>query len=291
MPTDPELHLAATIEEMRRLARAARSQGCTLGLVPTMGALHEGHVRLIRACAEQVDRAAVSIFVNPTQFGPHEDYARYPRSLEADCARCAEGGACYVFAPGVEVMYPTGTDATSVVVPAALTDVLEGATRPGHFRGVATVVLKLLNIVQPDVAVFGEKDYQQLLVIRRMVADLDVPVEIRAVPIVREPDGLAMSSRNAYLNPEERRAATVLSRALARAGEAVAAGERTADRVRQVLRETVESERLARLDYAEVADPDMLAPVAVIDPARPPRALLAAWVGTTRLIDNAPLVG
>jgi pantoate--beta-alanine ligase len=188
-------------------------------------------------------------------------------------------------------MYPTGTEATSVAVPPSLTDVLEGASRPGHFRGVATVVLKLLNVVQPDVAVFGEKDYQQLLVIRRMVADLDVPVAIRAVPTVREPDGLALSSRNAYLTPELRRAAAVLSRALVRADEAVAAGERSADRVRQVLRQTVESEPLARLDYAEVADAETLTPAAAIDPERPPRALLAAWVGTTRLIDNAPLAG
>jgi pantoate--beta-alanine ligase len=291
MTNEPVPRLATTIEDLRELTREARSRGCTVGLVPTMGALHDGHVRLIRACADRVDRVVVSIFVNPTQFGPTEDFARYPRSLEADRDRCAVGGAACVFAPSVETMYPAGPDATSVMVPQSLANVLEGASRPGHFRGVATVVLKLLNIVQPDVAVFGEKDYQQLLVVRRLVADLDVPVRIEAEPTVREPDGLALSSRNVYLNPERRRAATVLSRALDRAREAVAAGERSADRVRQVLQETVESEPLARLDYAVVVEADTLASAVAIDPLRPARALLAAWFGTTRLIDNGSLVG
>jgi pantoate--beta-alanine ligase len=282
--------VVATIEGVRQAIAAARANGRIVGFVPTMGALHAGHVRLIEAAGAESAFVVVSIFVNPTQFGPNEDYPRYPRTPEADRLRCAEGGAALIFAPTVEAMYPRGQSATYVEVP-GLSDVLEGAIRPGHFRGVATVVLKLLNIVEPDRAFFGEKDYQQLLVIRRLVADLDVPVEIRGVATVREADGLAMSSRNRYLNAKERRAATVLSRALRAAERAVAAGESRAERVRQILRETIELERSARLEYAEVADPDTLAPLAEVGPGRPARALLAARVGPARLIDNASLPG
>lgn len=282
--------VVTTIEDTRLAVREARAEGRTIGLVPTMGALHEGHVRLIEACRRDCDFVAVSIFVNPTQFGPKEDLARYPRTPEDDRIRCAEGGADLIFAPSVETMYPAGSSSTYVEVP-GLSNVLEGASRPGHFRGVATVVLKLLNIVEPDQAHFGEKDYQQLLVIRRMVADLNHPAAIRGVPTVREADGLAMSSRNRYLDEGERRAAVVLSRALGEAADAVRAGERSADRVRQILRSTIEFERQAAIDYAEVADADSLEPLDVLGGGRRAVALLAVRVGPARLIDNALLPG
>jgi pantoate--beta-alanine ligase len=253
-----------------------------------MGALHDGHGRLIERCRAESGWVVVSIFVNPTQFGPHEDLERYPRTLDEDCARCAAAGADLVFAPQVATIYPDGTGTTFVQVP-GLSDVFEGASRPGHFRGVATVVLKLFEIVRPDLAVFGQKDFQQQLLIRRMVADLHVPVAILTEPTVREPDGLAKSSRNRYLSPDQRRAATVLWQALDRAAQAVARGERIGDRVRQILRETIESEPLAKLDYAEVADAETLEPVDEWDPQRSAVALLAAQVGPARLIDNTLL--
>jgi pantoate--beta-alanine ligase len=277
-----------TIESIRAAVSAARLGGKSLGLVPTMGALHDGHVRLIESCRREAEFVVVSIFVNPTQFGPHEDFTRYPRTPDADRERCAQGGADAIFAPRVETMYPSGALETFVEVP-GLSDVLEGASRPGHFRGVASVVMKLLQIVGPDLAVFGEKDYQQLQVLRRMVADLNVPVAVRAMPTVREPDGLAMSSRNRYLNPDERRSAAVLWRALEAARAAVKGGERDAGRVRQVLRQTLESEALARTDYAEVADAETLRPLARMDAGRPAVALLAVRIGPARLIDNALL--
>jgi pantoate--beta-alanine ligase len=288
--TRPAIQTCATIAEVRRAVDEARRAGRSIGLVPTMGALHLGHLRLVEEARQASGLVVVSIFVNPTQFGPSEDFRRYPRALEADADLCARGGADLIFAPGVEEMYPRGPSSTFVEVP-ALSDRLEGASRPGHFRGVATVVLKLFSIVGPDLAFFGMKDYQQLQVIRRMVEDLDLPVEIRPVKTVREADGLAMSSRNRYLDPEHRRAAVVLSRALARAAEAVRAGERDADRVRQILRETVGSERMARLDYAEVAEADTLEPAIEVGPGHRSVALLAARVGPARLIDNAPLPG
>jgi pantoate--beta-alanine ligase len=288
--TADRLPTCTGVKEIRELVRDARAAGQVIGLVPTMGALHEGHVRLIRECRGEAGFVVVSIFVNPTQFGPGEDYARYPRTPDDDAARAVLGGASAIFAPEVGTMYPLGLDATHIDVP-GVADKLEGASRPGHFRGVATVVMKLLQMVGPDVAYFGEKDYQQLLVIRRMVADLAVPVAIRSVATVREPDGLAMSSRNRYLGPAERKAAAVLRRALDRAVQAVVEGERRADRVRQILRETVESEPLARLDYAEVADAATLEPLVKLeaDEGRGAVALLSAWVGPARLIDNARL--
>lgn len=286
--TPESLPICSACAEVRRAVASARAAGQRVALVPTMGALHAGHERLIEQARREAPFVVVSIFVNPTQFGPAEDFERYPRTLDADRGLCARGGAAVIFAPAVATMYPHGLDATYVEVP-ALSAVLEGASRPGHFRGVATVVLKLLNIVGPDLAFFGEKDYQQLRVIERMVADLVVPVTIRPVPIVREPDGLAVSSRNRYLNGEERQAATVLSRALGRAVGAVAAGERSADRVRQILRQTVESEVLARLDYAEVADAETLEPLERLETPRRAIALLAARVGPARLIDNMVL--
>jgi pantoate--beta-alanine ligase len=277
-----------TIGSVRDHVARARQSGRLVGLVPTMGALHEGHARLIETCRDSCDEVVVSIFVNPTQFGPNEDFSRYPRSLEADLAMCERAGADVVFVPSAAEVYPPGPPATYVEVP-GLSDILEGASRPRHFRGVATVVLKLFGIVGPDVAYFGQKDYQQQLVLRRMVADLNVPVRIETVPTVREADGLAMSSRNRYLNADERNAATVLSRALREAEAAVSAGERSADRVRQVLHATLESERLASVDYAEVADAETLEPLATFGEGRRGVALLAVRVGPARLIDNAIL--
>ena len=269
-----------TIDEVRSW-RGERAG--TVGLVPTMGALHAGHLSLVEAARRENDRVLVSVFVNPTQFGPREDYARYPRDLGRDEALLEKAGAHAVFAPSVAVMYPPGGETTvdvgSVAAP------LEGERRPGHFRGVATVVLKLLQIATPDRAYFGEKDAQQLAVVRRLVADLDVPAEIRACPIVREPDGLALSSRNAYLSPAERRAATVLFRALRAAEGAWSRGERRGDVLREAMRNTLRSEPLARVDYAAVADPASFREV--VDVADGPvRLLLAVHVGETRLIDN-----
>lgn len=276
------------INQVRAAVRAARGDGKTVGLVPTMGALHAGHRRLIERCRAETGCVVVSLFVNPTQFGPGEDYSRYPRTWEDDRRLCAEAGADVLFRPAVETMYPGGKIATHVEVD-GLSAVLEGQVRPGHFRGVATVVLKLFEIVQPNVAFFGEKDFQQLLVIRRLVADLNLPVEIRSVATVREPDGLALSSRNRYLSAEERHASLVLSRALRTAAEAVSRGERNGDRIRQILHETVECEEMARLDYAEVADAASLEPLAELEAGRRAVALLAVRIGGTRLIDNAIL--
>jgi pantoate--beta-alanine ligase len=283
------VRLVETVEGVRSLVRQARGAGRVVGLVPTMGALHDGHARLVRECRAASGLVVVSIFVNPKQFGPNEDLARYPRTLDHDLSVCGASGADLVFAPDVATMYPGRPGASTFVEVPGLSEVLEGASRPGHFRGVATVVLKLFNIVQPDVAYFGAKDYQQQVIIRRMVDDLNVPVEVRTVETVREADGLAMSSRNRYLDADQRRAATVLHRALERARAAVAAGERGADRVRQVLTETIQSERLATLDYAEVAEAETLERLETLDPGRRAVALLAARIGTTRLIDNAVL--
>ena len=282
------VRMMESIGEVRDHVARARRAGRAVGLVPTMGALHEGHARLIETARRGCDEVVVSIFVNPTQFGPNEDFSRYPRTLDADLATAARAGADVAFIPDVATIYPPGLPATYVEVP-GLSDVLEGSSRPGHFRGVATVVLKFFGIVGPDVAYFGQKDYQQQLVLRRMVADLNVPVRIETVPTIREPDGLAMSSRNRYLNVEERRAATVLSRALREAETAVRDGERSADRVRQVLLATLESERRASVDYAEVADADTLVPLAALGEGRRAVALLAVRVGPARLIDNAIL--
>ena len=273
------------IDVVRKELDAARADGRTVGLVPTMGALHEGHASLIRRSATECDVTAVSVFVNPLQFGPAEDFTRYPRTFEADVAVAAAEGAELVFAPPVTEMYPEPL-VTRVEV-GGPADGLEARTRPGHFAGVATVVTKLFAIAGPCRAYFGEKDYQQLLVVRRLAADLSLPVDVVACPTVREPDGLALSSRNAYLSPEERRAATVLFRALEAAAAAVVAGERSGDRLRSVLADVIASEPLARLDYAEVADPFTLEPLGRLN--RPARALVAATVGSTRLIDNREL--
>jgi pantoate--beta-alanine ligase len=277
------------IDEIRAAVRTARAAGRVVGLVPTMGALHRGHARLIETCRAETGFVVVSIFVNPTQFGPNEDLDRYPRTPALDNEVCARAGADVVFAPDARAMYPRNAPATFVAVP-LLSDVLEGASRPGHFRGVATVVLKLLAIVGPDIVYFGQKDYQQQLVVRRMVDDLNLPVRIRTVATVREPDGLALSSRNRYLDPAERQAAAVLSRALSLASAAVAGGEHDAERVRQILAETVQSQEAAALEYAEVADALTLEPLSRLAPGRAAVALLAVRVGPARLIDNSILI-
>jgi pantoate--beta-alanine ligase len=281
--------LVTTVEEVRAAVHQAKADGRIVGFVPTIGALHEGHVRLVDRCRAEAGYVVVSVFVNPTQFGPSEDYTRYPRTLETDLRLCEAAGADLVFAPDAATMYPRDRQAMTYVEVPGLTDALEGAARPGHFRGVTTVVLKLFNIVQPHAAFFGAKDYQQQLVLRRMVDDLNAPVAIRTVETVREADGLALSSRNRYLDPDERRAATVLFLALTRARKAVADGERDANRVRQVLTETIESEGKARLDYAEVADADSLERLSELSPGRRAVGLLAVRIGKTRLIDNAVL--
>lgn len=258
----------------------------TVGFVPTMGFLHEGHMSLVRAARTENDHVFVSIFVNPAQFGPNEDLATYPRDPERDLKLLTEAGVDYVFMPAVEEMYPPGFEATvdvgSVAVP------LEGRSRPGHFRGVATVVLKLLNIVQPDRAYFGRKDAQQLVVVRKLVKDLDVPVEIRAIPTVREADGLALSSRNTYLStPEEREAALVLSRALALATRMWAEGTRDASAIRQAMESLIVANPLATIDYVSVAHPETLQELDQID--GPALVSMAVRIGRTRLIDNVTL--
>lgn len=282
-----KMRTCATIEEMRAASRAARQQGRRLGLVPTMGALHEGHLSLVRAANSCCDVVAVSIFVNPAQFGPNEDLAKYPRSFERDCELLAKGGVDLVFAPSVEEMYPTG--AVTWVTVEELSDKLDGRSRPGHFRGVTTVVSKLFHIVEPDVAFFGQKDAAQVAIIRHMVRDLDIPVEIVACPTVREPDGLAMSSRNAYLNPQQRKQALVLYRSLMRVKKRTEEGEHNAARLIAAARDEFASEPSVRLDYFEIVNPDRLDPVD--DVSKGALVAVAARVGTTRLIDNILLPG
>jgi pantoate--beta-alanine ligase len=277
--------VVTTIPELRQALTEARRQHLTVGLVPTMGALHAGHRSLIKAARARNDFVVVSIFVNPTQFGPHEDLARYPRPLEDDVRQCAEEGVDLIFHPEPATMYPPGFRTWVEVT--GLQDVLEGASRPGHFRGVATVVLKLFNQVAPDRAYFGQKDAQQARVIQQMVRDLDVSIEIVVCPIIREPDGLALSSRNRYLEPDQRRQAVVLHQALQEARRSYLAGERSAARLAAVLRSRIESAPGATLDYAAVVDADTFGPIENID--RATLLALAVRFGSTRLIDNQML--
>jgi pantoate--beta-alanine ligase len=270
------------IDEIRAAVRTSRAQGMTIGLVPTMGALHEGHLSLVRRAREAASFVIVSIFVNPLQFGPSEDFQQYPRTLEADCAKLEPEGAELIFAPSPEQMYPDG--ATTVVHVQGLSEKLDGLSRPGHFRGVSTVVAKLFNIVQPDVAVFGQKDAAQVAVLRRMVRDLNIPVKLIVAPIVREADGLALSSRNAFLTPEERQHALVLQRSLKLVEALAATGENRADKLRSVALSTIVAEPGARLDYVEIVDPDRLEPLE--DVTRGALVAVAASFGNTRLIDN-----
>jgi len=253
--------------------------------VPTMGALHEGHLSLVQRARADDDTVVVSIFVNPAQFGPSEDYARYPRDPDRDLALLRDVGTDLVFMPPVEEIYPQGFD--TYVEVGKLAQVLEGASRPGHFRGVATVVAKLFNIVQPHRAYFGQKDAQQLAVIRRLTRDLGLPVEVVGLPTVREPDGLAMSSRNAFLSPEERKAALVLYRSLEAAQELWRSGVRDASLIRQRMGELLAGEPLARVDYVSVADAETLEELETVD--RPALVSLAVRIGKTRLIDNVGL--
>jgi pantoate--beta-alanine ligase len=269
-------------DALRKQLDAARAGGLRLGLVPTMGSLHEGHLSLVRRAASECDVAAVTIFVNPLQFGPSEDFAAYPRDIDADLGLAEGSGAEVVFVPPVDEMYPDAPR-TSVHV-AGLTEILEGASRPGHFDGVATIVAKLFNLAGACRAYFGEKDWQQLQVVRQMAADLSFPVEVVACPIVREPDGLACSSRNRYLGPAERTVATVLHRALSGSASALAGGERRGAELRRLMAATVASEPLAALDYAEVCDPATLRPLEAVEGDA--RLLVAARFGSTRLIDN-----
>lgn len=271
-----------TIEDMRAACRAARRGGKRLGFVPTMGALHEGHSSLVRAARACCDVVAASIFVNPTQFGPTEDLAKYPRSFDQDRELLEREGAKLLFAPPVEEMYPAG--AVSWVTVEGLSEKLDGRSRPGHFRGVTTVVAKLFHIVDPDMAFFGQKDAAQVAIIRRMVRDLNFPVEIVACPIVRESDGLAMSSRNAYLDSQQRKQAQVLHQSLMRVRKEWEGGERDAEKLRAAGREEVAGEELVRLDYFEIVDADSLDPIANV--ARGALVAVAGFVGTTRLIDN-----
>ena len=267
---------------MMRFTADVRSQAKSLALVPTMGALHEGHLSLVRQAKEECNVAVVSIFVNPTQFGPSEDFARYPRSPEKDLEILEILEVEAVFAPSSREIYPPVC--TTSVDPGHIATVFEGAKRPGHFRGVATVVLKLFNIVRPDVAFFGQKDFQQAVVIRRLVEDLNLPVRIALCPIVREADGLAKSSRNVYLNAEDRKAALVLSRSLKRAEELARAGEGDAEKLLEEMRKTFDEEPRAQLDYTAIVNPTTLEPVAQVNPGSV--ALVAARLGTVRLIDN-----
>lgn len=279
------MRIVRTRAEVREAVRAFRTRDAAarVAFVPTMGYLHEGHLRLIDRARAVADHVVVSIFVNPLQFGPAEDLAAYPRALERDAAMARERGADLVFAPGDSEMYPEG-GGIARVVPARMADRLCGAYRPGHFEGVLTIVAKLFNIVAPDVAVFGQKDYQQAALIRRMVDDLDFAIEIDVAPVVREADGLAMSSRNAYLSAEERRRATSLWRALSRARDAFEAGERDAGRLRALAHDVLDTEPGVAPQYVELVDPATLEPLAAAGPGSV--LAVAAHVGTTRLIDN-----
>jgi len=271
-----------TVHAMRSWSRGLQREGVTIGLVPTMGALHEGHRSLIRAARLACDASAVSIFVNPLQFGPLEDFDRYPRSLAQDLSLCQSAGVDAVFIPRAQEMYPP--DFETAVSVQRLTRRYEGLSRPGHFGGVTTVVMKLLNIVRPDKAFFGQKDYQQTVVVEQLVKDLNLDTEIVVRPTVRETDGLALSSRNRHLSPEERKAATVLYRALSDGRELIRAGERSVKKVEAAMTRLIWAEPLARLDYLAVADPITL------DEVRSVRGrvvlLLAVWIGKSRLIDN-----
>jgi pantoate--beta-alanine ligase len=280
------MEILSTVAELRHWSRALRNASSdTVGLVPTMGALHAGHASLIRAACASCGHVAVSIFVNPTQFGPNEDYARYPRSFDADCALAKAEGAGVIFAPAVEELYPAG--ASTFVEVEGLGHRLDGASRPGHFRGVATVVAKLLIAAEPDGAFFGQKDAAQVAVIRRMVADLRLATEIAVCPIVREPDGLALSSRNLYLSPAERAQALTLSRAIRQVEALAAAGERRSSALLEAARKIFAAEPEIRVDYIELVNWTTLRPIETAVPGS--LFAVAGWIGATRLIDNTIL--
>ena len=279
------MEISSDPAQMRQQAQDWRAAGNTIALVPTMGYFHAGHLSLMRYGREVADKLVVSLFVNPTQFGPQEDLSRYPRDLERDLGMAREVGVDVLYTPPAEAMYPPGYQ--TYVTVEELSRGLCGASRPGHFRGVATVVLKLLHQVQPHTAIFGEKDYQQLQVIRRLAADLDVPVEIVGRPIVREADGLAMSSRNTYLSPEERAAALCLFRAIRAARELVLSGAKSRESILEAVRGIITATPHTNIDYLTLVHPDTLQEVNTIE--NKARLALAVWVGKTRLIDNTLL--
>ena len=282
------MKIATTIAEVRAQVREWKQQGLTVGLVPTMGYLHEGHASLVKTSVQQCDRTVASVFLNPTQFGPGEDLETYPRDFEDDCALLTECGCDMVFHPEVSEMYPDGF-ATFVEVQSEMPRQLCGKTRPIHFRGVCTVVSKLFNIVTPDKAFFGQKDAQQLAIIRRMVLDLSMGIEIVGCPIIREADGLAKSSRNTYLSAEERKAALVLSRAVKLGQELVRNGEKNADAIVNAMRALIEQEPLARIDYVSAVDGLTMLPVHEINGGE--LVAMAVYIGKTRLIDNFSVEG
>jgi pantoate--beta-alanine ligase len=276
------MQIINSLTDMQSHVDTLRKEGKRIGFVPTMGFLHEGHLSLMRQARQESDEVVASIFVNPTQFGPKEDLDRYPRDAEGDRAKCLSAGVDTLFMPSAAEMYP---EKPSVFVTVeGIADILEGAVRPGHFRGVATVVAKLFNVVKPHRAYFGQKDYQQCAVIRRMVAGLNLGVEVIVLPTVREADGLAMSSRNAYLDPEQRRKATSLFRALTSGEELIKSGVREPDKIKQKMRAVIVREKGVEVDYAEVADLDSLAPLEMVEGKMV--LLVAARIGNTRLIDN-----
>ena len=280
------MEIAHTIAALRAL-RTALKQGHSLGFVPTMGYLHAGHISLVEMARRENDVVAVSIFVNPTQFGPNEDLSRYPRDLERDLSLLEEAGVEWVFTPSAEEIYPPGY--STYIEVDGVTEPLEGASRPGHFRGVATVVAKLFNLVQPHRAYFGQKDAQQVAVIRQMVRDLNFPLEIVVGQTLREKDGLAMSSRNVYLSPDERKAATVLYRALSAAKALWDTGERRSTLLRDAMNQVIQAEPMARPDYISVADTNTLQELNDSEDATEALASLAVRIGKTRLIDNIAL--
>ena len=271
------------IEEIVEITRKIKADGYSLGMVPTMGCLHEGHKSLIKKAVDNNDKVVVSVFVNPTQFGPDEDYESYPRTLEADAKLCEEIGADYIFHPEPEEMYPEGYS-TFVVPSEKMTNILCGITRPGHFRGVCTVLTKLFNIIRPDRAYFGEKDIQQLAIVKRMVTDFNFGIDIIACPIVREDDGLAKSSRNTYLNAEERQAATVLRRSILEGKKLIDSGVLIKEDVLKTIKSVIESEKLARIDYVEIIDFDTFDQVDLIKDNT--LIAMAVYIGKTRLIDS-----
>jgi len=279
------MELVKRVTDMQALSQRWRKEGKSIGFVPTMGYLHEGHLSLVRQARKENDVVVVSIFVNPTQFGPGEDFERYPRDLNRDISLLEPIGVDAVFVPEAQDMYPPGY--RTYVEVEDITTRLCGASRPGHFRGVTTVCCKLFNIVQPHRAYFGKKDFQQYVVLRSMVRDLNMGLEIIPMPIVREPDGLAMSSRNTYLNPEERKAALCLYRSLKRAQELFAQGEKDADTIRREVMRVIQAEPLAVIDYVEVVDPDLFTPVKEVKVGT--LVALAVKIGPARLIDNTQL--
>lgn len=279
------MEIVRRVHSMKEIVAKAKARGLKVGLVPTMGFLHEGHLSLIRGIDDQCDIVVVSIFVNPTQFGPDEDYDRYPRDLTHDTEMCISAGVDYLFTPEVNDIYPPGPR-TGVEV-AELSDRFEGESRPGHFRGVATVVLKLFNAVQPNIAAFGQKDAQQSVIVRRMTRDLLLDVEILVLPTARDDDGVALSSRNRYLTPEQREAAKAIPRAIEAARQAVAAGEQKREGILDAARAVLEDEALLRLDYLELVDKNSLVSLSTLDGEA--LLLLAVFCGDTRLLDNEVL--